>query len=90
MSGARQEYEPEAGVKQCPLCGCRMMPRGRDPLVRCLGLVLLYAAAWLLLIWLPTLGTGKAASAAIMGVCGAALTKNPQSWWCPECWSSQR
>ena len=63
-----------------------MIVRGRDPLVRCLGLVLLYAAALLLLIWLPGLRPGTAVSAVIIAACGCVLLKNRWCWWCPTCW----
>ena len=76
--------------RQCALCGRDTIARGRDPLVRSLGLVLLYAAVLLLLIWLPAPGPGKVISAGIIGAWGCVLLKNPQRLWCTNCWFSKR
>ena len=74
------------GQPKCPLCRSAMVLRRRDPLVRAFGFVLLYVAALLFLIWLPPIRLGQIASVLIIGVCGAALMRNPKVWWCPDCW----
>jgi len=67
-----------------------MVQRQRDPLVRLLGLVLLYAGALLVLIWLPALSLGRAAAALIVAGAGVGLARNRRSWWCPHCWYNRR
>jgi len=67
-----------------------MILRKRDPLVRLLGLGLLYAAVLLVLIWLPALDLGKVAAGIVIAGAGAALARGFRSWWCPQCWYSHR
>ncbi len=82
-----REQQPDSSAERaCPLCGSQMTLRGRDPLRRALGLVLLYAAALLFLIWLPALGADKAASVLIIAAYGCLLARNRQAWWCGGCW----
>ena len=92
MIMAQQEDKQQDGsqdqAQQCPLCGSDMTLRGRDALLRFLGLVLVYVAVTLLLIWLPALSVGKAVSAGVIAVGGCVLMRNPRNWWCPDCWHS--
>jgi len=81
---------PARGLSRvaCPLCGGPMVLRRRDPLARLLGCVLLYAAAFMLLAWLPSLVTGKALAVATLLVAGCVLMRERRSWWCTRCWYS--
>ena len=73
----------------CPLCHGAMMSRQRDPLVRAAGLALLYAAAFLFLVWLPSLHAGRAAALLIVTVSGGVMARQQAHSWCPACWFEQ-
>jgi len=63
-----------------------MVSRNRDPFVRAGGLVLLYAAAFLLVLWLPSLHAGRAVAILIIGVSGWTIARQKVRSWCPACW----
>jgi thiol:disulfide interchange protein len=63
-----------------------MVLRWRDPLVRFLGFLLLYCAAFLAITWLPGLWLERGASVLIIAVCGWLLMRNRKLRWCPQCW----
>jgi hypothetical protein len=80
----RQNGHTAAG--QCPLCGTPMRSRTRDPLVRALGLALIYGSAVLLLLFLPVLALPGILALALLAARGLMLLPRAPSQWCPQCW----
>jgi len=72
--------------RTCPLCGAAMIARARDPLVRCLGFMLLYVSAVLLLLWLPTLDPGRVLAVVVLASSGCVIMRRREELWCAECW----
>lgn len=87
---SRQSDDRDEERHECPLCGAAMIRRGCDPLVRFLGLALLYGAALLLLVWLPELGLEEALAVGAFGACGWILVKDARWRWCPGCWYAEK
>ena len=85
MTGTDGQAEGDRGA-QCPLCGTTLVERTRDPLVRAGGLALLYAAAMMLLTWLPSLTPWKAAAVLDLALGGVRGARARRSLWCPGCW----
>lgn len=75
-----------AAQMSCPLCGATMMRRRRDPLVRGAGMLLIYLALLLALIWLPQITPGELLAAALCLVTGLVLLRHKSRLWCPGCW----
>jgi len=48
--------------------------------------VLLYATAFLLVLWLPSLHAGRAVAVLIVGVSGWMMVRRKVRSWCPACW----
>jgi len=63
-----------------------MRLRRRSPVGRAWGLIVLYGAAALLLLWLPMLSVGRMGAVGLLVAYGLLQVRRPQSWWCPECW----
>ena len=69
----------------CPLCGGQMRPRRRDPLLRAAGMLLLYLALLLFLLWLPDVTVDESLAAGLCLVTGAILLRERIRPWCPAC-----
>jgi hypothetical protein len=81
----KRAVAPKEKWPTCPLCGGRMRPRGRDPLLRAAGMLLVYLALLLLLLWLPGISVDEALAAALCLLTGAILFRQRTRPWCSVC-----
>jgi UDP-N-acetylmuramyl pentapeptide phosphotransferase/UDP-N-acetylglucosamine-1-phosphate transferase len=62
-----------------------MQLRSRSAMRRCGGLLIVYAALLLLVIWAPGLDSLRLAIVVGLGALGAALACRRKRWRCPQC-----
>ena len=84
--GHNDTAEPAGTHTGCPLCGSRMKPRARDPLLRAAGMMLIYLSLLLLLLWLPGITVDEFLASALCLVTGTIALRQKNHLWCPECW----
>lgn len=83
------ETGTDNGAPKCPLCGGRTQVYARRAIVRCAGLLIMYAAAAVLLLFMPQVTALEVVAIAASAVVGWSLTRKREYWGCPRCRGEQ-
>jgi len=86
MEDRSQQGLHEGNANTCPLCHGQMQARTRDPLLRMLGFLVLYASCFSFLWLLPRMRPSTGLTLGALAVWGIFLMRSAPTKWCPGCW----